>query len=125
MRRDYWARAETAGVDDRASGGSGRVRGAIGDADCSNFLTARAALVAAGVPVVDARLARSEEEAVAHLRHFGTRGRRQGRGAGPSAQERSRLRPALLRERARRAGGLSGGRRERAQGRLPTPASAF
>ena len=52
--------------------GSGPMRGVLGDADRSDFLTARAALVAAGVPIVDARLARSEEEAVAHLRHFGT-----------------------------------------------------
>jgi acyl-CoA synthetase (NDP forming) len=72
IRRDYWARTEIADIDDRPGTGSGMMRGVLGDADCSNFLTARAALVAAGVPIVETRLARSEEEAVAHLRHFDT-----------------------------------------------------
>ena len=68
-----------------------------------DFLTARAALVASGVPVVEARigaLRSGRGRAPAPFRH---RSRRQGRGAGPPAQERPRLRAARLRERARRA----------------------
>jgi succinyl-CoA synthetase beta subunit len=43
-----------------------------GDPSRWDFLTARQALVASGVPVVDAALAHSEDEAVALLRRFNT-----------------------------------------------------
>ncbi len=68
QRRAYWARAAKADAP-------GEIRSdadAGGDAPQWDFLTARQALVAGGVPVVDAVLAHSDDEAVAALRRFGT-----------------------------------------------------
>jgi acetyltransferase len=65
MRRDYWRRASMA--DASASRVSAPEVGAIG----TDFLGLRKALTAAGVPVVEAALARSEDEAVALQARFG------------------------------------------------------
>jgi acetate---CoA ligase (ADP-forming) len=70
LRRAYWARVAKADA-------SAQVGGDVGsrladDRLHGDFLTARQALVAGGVPVVDAGLAHSEDEAVALLRRFGT-----------------------------------------------------
>jgi acetyltransferase len=66
QRRAYWARAAKAPGEIRSDADAG------GDAPQWDFLTARQALVASGVPVVDAVLARSDDEAVAALHRFGT-----------------------------------------------------
>jgi acetyltransferase len=63
MRRDYWLR--TAAKPDRG----GAPLAAAGD--LGDFLTARAALVSCGIPIVDSMPARSEEEAVAAWRLLG------------------------------------------------------
>jgi acetyltransferase len=63
MRRDYWLR--TAAQPDH---GAARLAGA---SDLGDFLSARAALVSYGIPIVDATLARSEEEALAAWRRMG------------------------------------------------------
>jgi acetyltransferase len=68
MRRDYWARAADEAVsaqDSRASSETGRRR------EEWDFLTARKALLASGVPIVEAELASSEADAVKLLRRFG------------------------------------------------------
>jgi acetyltransferase len=67
LRREYWARA--AGASD-AQGGGGTAPAPTVDLACGDFLTARRALALFGIPVADAGLARSEEEAVALLRRF-------------------------------------------------------
>ncbi len=66
MRRDYWLRAATGTRRGAAAPGGAKV-GAMD----SDFLSLRKALTACGVPVVDAALARSEDEAVAFQRHYG------------------------------------------------------
>jgi succinyl-CoA synthetase beta subunit len=66
QRRAYWARAAKAPGEIRSDADAG------GDAPQWDFLAARQALVASGVPVVDAVLARSDDEAVAALHRFGT-----------------------------------------------------
>jgi acetate---CoA ligase (ADP-forming) len=65
LRRRYWERAAA------SKEASGRTTSAA-DADLGDFLAARAALLASGVAVVPAELARSEDDAVALLRRFGT-----------------------------------------------------
>jgi acyl-CoA synthetase (NDP forming) len=64
VRRDYWRRAAIADMPEPQQ----PIAGAIARGD---FLATRAALLASGVPVVEARRAHSEDEAVAALRHFG------------------------------------------------------
>jgi acetyltransferase len=61
IRRNYWARGAPAPATPR---------GAV-NFDAGDFLSVRKALTAAGVPVVDAALARSEAEAVAVQQRFG------------------------------------------------------
>ena len=68
LRRDYWMRA--AATTEFPAGDPGS--GIGGDPSRWDFLTARQALVASGVPVVDAALAHSEDEAVALLHRFNT-----------------------------------------------------
>jgi acetate---CoA ligase (ADP-forming) len=65
-RRKFWARAASMATssDKVAPTKSG------GDLARADFMAARAALAACGIPVVDAALARSEEEAVALQRRF-------------------------------------------------------
>jgi acetyltransferase len=65
IRREYWTRAATEHAEHTGLG--------AGDdpADWS-FLSARKALIASGVNVVEAGLARSEDEAVALFQRFGT-----------------------------------------------------
>jgi acyl-CoA synthetase (NDP forming) len=70
LRRAYWARAAKADAPEQVGSGSDACLG--GDLPRWDFLTARQVLVAGGVPVVDAALAYSEDEAVAVLRRFGT-----------------------------------------------------
>jgi acetyltransferase len=70
LRRAYWARAAKADAPEQIGGGSDA--GLDRDLPRWDFLTARQVLVASGVPVVDAALAHSEDEAVAVLRRFGT-----------------------------------------------------
>jgi acetyltransferase len=67
VRRDYWLRSARAPAP-TISEGDRVFSPAFARGD---FLVARAALVASGVPVVDVRLARSEEEAVAAFKKFG------------------------------------------------------
>jgi acetyltransferase len=62
LRRRYWERAELA---------AGRTMPAA-DADLSDFLAARNALLASGIPIVAAELAQSEDDAIALWRRFGT-----------------------------------------------------
>jgi acetyltransferase len=64
VRRDYWARsaAEQPAATERPLAGA-VMRG--------DFVAVHEALVASGVPVVDVRLVRSADEAVAAFRHFG------------------------------------------------------
>ena len=69
VRRDYWARATPAPATHKAAGGTS---GIIDDVNPWDFLRAREALVACGIPVVDTGRARSEDEAVVLLRRFGT-----------------------------------------------------
>ena len=71
LRRDYWMRA-AATTEAPEQPGSRLESGRGGDPSRWDFLTARQALVASGVPVVDAALAHSEDEAVALLRRFNT-----------------------------------------------------
>ncbi len=68
MRRAYWSRVAAAAVE-RAVPPPGA--DFCDDALAPDFLTLRNALMAFGIPVVDAALARSEEEAVALQRRFG------------------------------------------------------
>jgi acetyltransferase len=68
QRRDFWARADAARNQNRVDPGTAPA-GTLGDL---NFLAARAALLAAGVPVVESVLASSEATAVSLLRRFGT-----------------------------------------------------
>src|ERR1700704_2760286 len=70
LRRAYWARAAKADAPEQVGSGSDACLG--GDLPRWGFLTARQVLGAGGVPVVDATLAYSEDEAVAVLRRFGT-----------------------------------------------------
>jgi len=63
IRRDYWARAAKEGAAERGA--------SLGGDGGWDFLAARDALVASGVPVVDAARAHGEDEAVALLRRFG------------------------------------------------------
>jgi succinyl-CoA synthetase beta subunit len=70
LRRAYWARAAKAGAPEQI--GNGPDASLDRDLPRWDFLTARQVLVASGVPVVDAALAHSEDEAVAVLRRFGT-----------------------------------------------------
>jgi acetate---CoA ligase (ADP-forming) len=65
MRRDYWRRDSM--VDDSGSRASAPEVGVIG----TDFLSLRKALTACGVPVVEAALARSEDEAIALQARFG------------------------------------------------------
>jgi acetate---CoA ligase (ADP-forming) len=71
VRRDFWACAATEDTAQQPSNGSAVASGNSDPGDWS-FLAARQALVASGVPVVEAGLAHSEEDAVALLRRFGT-----------------------------------------------------
>ncbi len=71
LRRDYWMRA-AATTEAPEQPGSRLESGRGGDPSRWDFLTARQALVASGVPVVDAARAHSEDEAVALLRRFNT-----------------------------------------------------
>jgi acyl-CoA synthetase (NDP forming) len=71
VRRDFWTRAVVEDADEQPSNGSTVASGNSDPGDWS-FLAAREALVASGVPVVEAGLAHSEEDAVALLRRFGT-----------------------------------------------------
>ena len=94
QRRDFALRAASAPV---------------GDADAApgaqpmpqDFLSARQALAEAGIPVVEAALASSAQEAVAHRAQARPAGRAQGGSAGAAAQERPRLREAQLQDRER------------------------
>ena len=70
LRRAYWARAAKAGAPEQI--GNSPDAGLDRDFPRWDFLTARQLLVASGVPVVDAALAHSEDEAAAVLRRFGT-----------------------------------------------------
>ena len=70
LRRAYWARAAKAGAPEQI--GNGPDASLDRDLPRWDFLTARQLLVSSGVPVVDAALAHSEDEAVAVLRRFGT-----------------------------------------------------
>ena len=72
LRRDYWTRAAATTAEAPEQPGSRLESGRGGDPSRWDFLTARQALVASGVPVVDAALAHSEDEAVALLRRFST-----------------------------------------------------
>lgn len=69
LRRAYWARAAQSAAPEQAGNNSDA---GLGDLPQWDFLTARQALVASGVPVVDAGIAHSADEAVALLRQFGT-----------------------------------------------------
>jgi acetate---CoA ligase (ADP-forming) len=62
QRRRYWERAAMAAAARTAS---------AANSDLGDFLAARTALLASGVPVVEAELARSEDEAIALFRRFG------------------------------------------------------
>jgi acetate---CoA ligase (ADP-forming) len=70
LRRAYWARAAKVGAPEQI--GNSTDAGLDRDLARWDFLAARQLLVASGVPVVDAALAHSEDEAVAVLRRFGT-----------------------------------------------------
>jgi acetate---CoA ligase (ADP-forming) len=65
MRRNYWQRAATLANADPA------VPRMAADSHAGDFLMMRKTLLSCGIPVVDAALARSEEEAVAVQRRFG------------------------------------------------------
>jgi acyl-CoA synthetase (NDP forming) len=72
LRRDHWARAQTEDAAEHPRSGTDvapRIAGNPGD---WSFLTAREALVASGIPVIEAGVAHSEEDAVALLHRFGT-----------------------------------------------------
>jgi acetate---CoA ligase (ADP-forming) len=71
-RREYWARASRADAASEPGGGNSASPMLAGDPAHWNFLTARQALSAYGVPVADAGLARTEAEAVALQQRFGT-----------------------------------------------------
>jgi acetate---CoA ligase (ADP-forming) len=66
MRRDYWARASAMTEQRAMPAMASRL-----DAPVADFLSVRKALVSSGIPVVEAALARSEEEAVAAQCRFG------------------------------------------------------
>jgi acetate---CoA ligase (ADP-forming) len=72
VRRDFWTRAVVEDGDEQPSDGSTVASGIDNNSGDWSFLAAREALVASGVPVVEAGMAYSEEEAVAMLRRFGT-----------------------------------------------------
>jgi acyl-CoA synthetase (NDP forming) len=63
IRRDYWTHADMRVAEPAPPAAAG---------DLGSFLTARSALVASGVPVVDAALTSTADEAVAAWRRFGT-----------------------------------------------------
>lgn len=65
IRRRFWSRNTAAMPSDPAAPAKAEL-----DFGSADFMAARAALLAHGVPVVDAALARSEEEAVALQRRF-------------------------------------------------------
>jgi acetyltransferase len=67
LRREYWRRAAKPDASDQAS----RSATSVGDPTRWNFLSARAALIASGVSVVEAYRANSEEEAVAIQQRLG------------------------------------------------------
>jgi acetate---CoA ligase (ADP-forming) len=69
LRREYWHRAAKPDVSDQTSRRSAT---SVGDPARWDFLSARAALVASGVSVVEAHRAHSEEEAVAIQRRLGS-----------------------------------------------------
>jgi acetate---CoA ligase (ADP-forming) len=69
LRREYWTRAATEDALDRTGDGSGL--GTSGDPARCDFLDIRDALIASGVPVVEAGLAHSEDDAVALQRRLG------------------------------------------------------
>ena len=71
LRREYWMRAAKDQASEHISGdpGSGLH---IDDPAGWDFLSAREALLASGIPVVEAGLARCEDEAAAMHRRFGT-----------------------------------------------------
>ena len=68
MRRDLWRRAAAQDAQQNAKEPGG---GSRSDAKNWDFLTARDALLASGVPIVDVRVAHSEAEAVAALKQLG------------------------------------------------------
>ena len=90
-----------------------------------DFVSARRALAAAGVPVVEAALASSAQDAVAIMRRARPAGRAQGGSAGPAAQERPRLREAQLHDRERGHRRLRGGRRQCARRRASRPTACW
>jgi acyl-CoA synthetase (NDP forming) len=65
IRRDYWLRAQTESAEQSIN-----VASLSGDPGDWDFLTARQALVASGVPVVETAVAHSEDEAVDLLERF-------------------------------------------------------
>ncbi len=71
IRRNYWTRPMTEDAQDERRRGSAAPAVAR-NPEHWNFLAARKALVASGVPVVETCIAHSEADAVAQLRHFGT-----------------------------------------------------
>jgi acetyltransferase len=71
-RRDFWARAATESTAEQPGKSAGIASRVGGNPDDWSFLAARKVLVASGIPVVEAGLAQSEDEAVALLRRFGT-----------------------------------------------------
>ena len=82
-----------------------------------DFLSARAALLEAGVPVMEAAEARSEQEAVEHFRRFG--GPLPSRPRRPaSSQKRYGLRPPECRTRGRRHCGIQARHAAGGEGRL-------
>jgi acyl-CoA synthetase (NDP forming) len=69
VRRDYWERASDEAAAARDSCASPEIGRYLGKWD--NFLTTRTALLASGIPIVEADLASSEADAVKLLRRFG------------------------------------------------------
>ncbi len=67
MRRDYWSRAAT----EAATAAERAIAYAPADCNAADFLAQRKTLLSYGIPIVDAALARSEQEAVALQRGFG------------------------------------------------------
>lgn len=66
MRRDYWLRVSHAATPEDSVGHS------TDSSNSADLLAIRSALLSCGIPVVEAALACSEEEAVAAQRRFGT-----------------------------------------------------
>ena len=116
LRRAYWARAAKAGAPEQI--GNRPDAGLDRDLPRWDFLTARQLLVASGVPVVDAALAHSEDEAAAVLRRFGTAVA--VKAEAPGLLHKSDLGCVRLGLRGRTGGPrrLHGGRPECAQRRL-------